>query len=318
MQLNKRQRGAALITAILITALAAMIATRLAWNTQHIINQRYLVTAHEKTNNALIAARNLEAAKLLLLAHNNNNTINKIPTEMQHDTANILGHKIKSTLIDAESRFNINYLNDNTSFAFSEALSLAGDGMDIQKARALTKEITNWSNPQPNAAFDSYYEKQGLGYIPAHQPFIDSSSLIMLKGFNAALVTMLRPHLIALPSSVCANFNSVSDPLVLKACGLSDNQVSAAAGCRMETVFKNTSDLLQCIGASNDKSSNIKIGTSSTFFLLTSCSAPSDSSTSQCLQSLLSLQAYADNLQINVLWQRGNATMLTMATQEHT
>ena len=314
MQRNKRQRGAALITAILITALAAMIATRLAWNTQHLINQRYLVSEHQKTNNALIAARTLETAKILLLAHKNNNTINAIPKDMRQDTAKILGFKIKSTLEDAKSRFNLNYLQPSNSTAFADVLALAGKGINLQKARDLTQAIINWSSTIPNSDTDSYYEKKGLGYKPSHQPFIDSSALVMIKGFDPALVAIMRPHLIALPSTICANFNSVSDPLVLKACGFDDNQIGAAVSCRMQNVYRSRSDLLECIGGTNN--SNIHIDLSSDFFLLTSCSTSKDSGTSPCLQSLLYLNQMGDSLQISVLWQRGNATMLPVIPQE--
>jgi general secretion pathway protein K len=319
----KRQKGAALITAILITALAAMIATRLAWDTQHLINQRYLVKSHQSINNALLAARTLESAKLLQLAHSNKANqyaINAIPKNMRHDNVDILGYKIKSTLEDAKARFNINHISKQGDKAssyinFADALTLGDRSLNTDSARALASEIANWSSAIHDTNLDSYYEKKGLGYAPAHQPFIDSSSLIMLKGFNAKIVAALRPHLIALPTSRCANFNSVTDPFVLKACGLSDQQIAAAVSCKMEHTFTSAKQVLDCIGKS-DSGSGTNIDFATKYFLLTSCAVDPDSATSPCLQSLLFLSTSANGLEISVLWQRGNATMLPQSVQE--
>ena len=82
---KRNQRGAALITAILITALAAMIATRLAWQSQHLINQRELASRQQQTLDVLLAARNLMAAKLIVYANSQPDhiTIYKLTKKMQ-------------------------------------------------------------------------------------------------------------------------------------------------------------------------------------------------------------------------------------------
>jgi type II secretory pathway component PulK len=238
---------------------------------------------------------------------------------MHKDNVDILGYKIKSTLEDAKARFNINHISKQGATAssyinFADALTLGDRSLNTDSARALASEIANWSSPMHDTNLDSYYEKKGLGYAPAHQPFIDSSALIMLKGFDAKIVAALRPHLIALPTDSCANFNSVTDPFVLKACGLSDQQIAAAVSCKMERTFTTTDSMNTCIGKSGGSGENIDVTTK--YFLLTSCAVDPDSSTSPCLQSLLFLSTSANGLEISVLWQRGNATMLAQSVQE--
>lgn len=313
---KRNQRGAALITAILITALAAMIATRLAWQSQHLINQRELASRQQQTLDVLLAARNLMAAKLIVYANSQPDhiTIYKLTKKMQYDSVKILDTQVDSTLYDALGRFNVNHVSRANYPNFGNMLSQISDSSDVQRNRKLALSVAKWISPIPDAAFDMDYQQHKSGYLPPHQPIIDSSSLYMLFGFSQKLLAKLRPNLIALPETrLSVNVNSVRNPKILLACGFNNQQIQQIASCQNQIVT-GAGDLQRCMGL--QQAGNFDVGYSSEYFILTSCAKVSSVDEPKCLQSLLYLHPEANQIQVSVLWQRMNATMLPVRARQ--
>lgn len=328
IKIRHKHKGAALIMALLLTALAAVVATRIALHQSAAITQNRLIVDYQRGQSALRAAHDQTSIALLRLANLNkiDHKIVRLTPEQSKSETKIFGITVENHIIDTGQFFNINLLNSQNSQnsqiisatnGFRNFLQTQDKTITPDMAQTLITNIKEWIGTNRNDDLEKQYLALHPPIRPAHRPMADISTLRAVLGFTAKRYTTLNPTaqpvLIALPvlshnnQPIGCNINSVKNMAVLLACGFNEVDAERLISCQPSGPFINANDLKKkCYIQTMPPSA----GFTSQFFLLTSCAKMPGQETEPCLQSLLFLDTEKTPLQIDTIWQRLNATML--------
>lgn len=131
------------------------------------------------------------------------------------------GGMIHARLLDMQGRFNLNRLwHDNAPDPVAAAI-LGRLLKSLDLPETLTEALTDWidANNEPTGAGgaeDDFYSRLERPYRVANRPLTDVSELRLVKGFTPEIIARLRPYVTALPASALLNVNT-ADPVVLAA-----------------------------------------------------------------------------------------------------
>jgi general secretion pathway protein K len=209
-------RGVALVTAMLIVAIAATIATFVAAGSALWLRQAENLAALSQSE-ALRRAANDYATLLLArppaaegarddLTPQGLTALGPLPTE---------GGTVKLAIEDAQGRFNLNNLVRGGAPSapdigvFQRLLALHGLAPELAEA------LVDWLDPddrsRPNGAEDLYYlSLTPSPYRAANRLLVSVEELRLVRGFDAEAVARLRADVIALPQASAINVNTAS------------------------------------------------------------------------------------------------------------
>src|SRR5690606_724396 len=108
--------------------------------------------------------------------------VDAIPIHSPEQTVN--EYKIKSTIYDLQSRFNLNNLADQKyQKQFLRLMKLVLPDVNHEQASAIVKSTIDWITPvtQQNS-LSKYYLDLPDPYRPAHRPMLNASELKLVKG----------------------------------------------------------------------------------------------------------------------------------------
>jgi general secretion pathway protein K len=208
---RRQQQGLALITAVLIVAIVATVATTLALGEQVWLRQAQNLNDRAQAESLLQGALGYAA---ILLARD--------AAQSQTDNLGELWAKplpplpvengmIAFAVTDAQSRFNLNNLvqtaapNTENIKMFRNLLTALR--LDPNLSDALRDWIDPNSNTRSGGAVDTEYLNLPQPYRAANQPLSSVDELRLVKGFTADIVEKLRPYVIALPGPVATPVN---------------------------------------------------------------------------------------------------------------
>lgn len=218
--MRKSERGAALLTVLLIVAVIAVLAAhgidRLAGATKLASNARELSQAKAY----LIAAESIgmqSAEQIVSLSPGR--TTNAGGWNGQERRFPVPGGMITAALTDGGNCFNINSLVSQTG----AVLSARPDGqaqfvrlmtlLEIPQGNAadIAESVTDWIDsdmvPSPRGAEDEYYAQLEGPYRTANAVIIDISELRTIKGVTSDVYARLAPWLCALPTTDLSPIN---------------------------------------------------------------------------------------------------------------
>ena len=255
----RTQRGVALVTAIMIVAIAAAVAAKIAF--AHSLWFRQMENVSDRGATALLRRGALHWASVALLEDAAQNSIDHLgePWAQGLPVLPVEGGAIKVSIEDAQGRFNLNNLVQNNQPSAADVAIfqrlLAQLKLDPFLANAVIDWIDADSNvTSPGGAEDIDYLNLKTPYRTANQPFTSVEELRLVKGFDAKTVLMLLPFVTVLPagSRTAINVNTAT-PEVLAA--LANRDLAWAqreAEQRDANPFRNAGDftkLLQVPGA---------------------------------------------------------------------
>ncbi|GAA0722421.1 type II secretion system minor pseudopilin GspK [Dokdonella soli] len=232
--LPRRQRGVALLVALLVVALAVILIAAL-------LDRGEL--AYARTRNVLRSeqadayAHGLEiyAAQILQasLSLNPGVDTNASPWALPLPPQPVPGGVISATMRDLNGCFNLNNLMPpplgNTNYTTWNAVFkrlLIVQGID----QGLATSIQNWFDPSGISVDDNYYFSLPVPYRASHRSFAHVSELRLVRGVTGDVYARLAPYVCALPPNTKININTASVP-VLRALGAS--QLTQAQGERL-------------------------------------------------------------------------------------
>lgn len=218
----KRQRGVALLTAILVVALVAIVGATML--------DRMNLAAHRSGNLWLseqawwyavgvegwagqILARDARANKIDSLDQAWAQPVDYLPIE---------GGAIQGRLIDLQGRFNLNELAGAESEAamsqFRRLIELTA-GADTVAAGRIAQAARDWIDPDiaptlPDGAEDGFYLGLQPAYRAGNQPLASPSELRAVRGVTAPIYAALEPHVAALPAGAAINVNTATAPVL--------------------------------------------------------------------------------------------------------
>ena len=216
-----RQRGVALIMAVLMVALATVIAVHLT--TRAALNLRRtmgLLTFDQGWHVALGAEA--WAIEVLHQDHDDTDTDNLTESWAQPlPPLPVDGGEVRGALEDMQGRFNLNSLlgangtvNDRAVERFERLL--ANIGADRRWARIMADWLDSDTVPGfPDGAEDSIYLAQNPPYRAANGPVTTTTEMLALPGMTLEEFQKIRPYVAALPASVVrVNVCTASAPLL--------------------------------------------------------------------------------------------------------
>jgi general secretion pathway protein K len=272
------QRGVALITAVLMVALATILAVNVSF--RGMLDQRRAATIFA-SDQAFQIALGAEAWAADFLRQD------KQDTQTDHLGENwarplpplpVDGGSVAGRLEDLQGRFNLNSLLFPDGTVNAEAVKqlervLAMLGLEPGWATAMADWIDGDANPGfPDGAEDSVYTGRSPPYLAANMPITRASEIMALPEFGAERYAKLKPYVTALPVgtplNVCTAPGIVLDALSENAreFGLNPEDLGTR---RKDACFPTLDDLRGSLGnQAYDKLKN-SLTESSSFFQAT-------------------------------------------------
>lgn len=219
-----RARGVALITALLISALAGAVATNLAWDSA--LDARRTMVLLYRDQAVQVAVGSEGWVRTILrddLAGSTNDHLDEIwATEIPAlpiDSEAVQG-QIWGSIEDLQGRFNVNNLvgpngeADEAAFEQFERL-LVALGLDPRIAGATADWLdADQQETIPDGAEDPLYS----GFIPAYRTpdrtISNVTELAAIEGMDPASFEILLPHVTALPGRTAVNVNTATIPVL--------------------------------------------------------------------------------------------------------
>jgi len=221
MPARRAQSGIALVTAVMIVAIAAAIAVQIAFAHQIWFRQMENVADRDATDWLRRGA--LHWASLALLEDAGQNSIDHLGENwaMALPTLPVEGGAIKVSIEDAQARFNLNSIagRDPASVANLEVLKRLLGALRLEPL--LANAVADWIDPDSEAraggAEDIDYLNLNPPYRAANRPMASVDELRLIRGFDAQTVKALLPYVTVLPAATnTINVNTAS-PVVLVA-----------------------------------------------------------------------------------------------------
>ena len=213
---GERQSGVALLTALLIVALATIIATSAMWDFN--LDQRR-TAAMLYSDQAAMYALGAEAWAGRILIEDAEDSQNDHPGEAwatDLPPLPIEGGSVDGAIVDLQGKFNINNLVDDagkTDEAMVQQLERILEILDLDKNWAGLAADWIDSDVEPNfpsGAEDSVY----MGATPPRRtpntPVTSITELMSLPEMDKETFEALRPHITALPHGTPINVNTAS------------------------------------------------------------------------------------------------------------
>lgn len=221
-----REQGVALITVMLVIALATMLAVSMM-RSQH-LSLRYADGLFSQ-NQAMLYTQGSEAfvQDLLIRDFDNDKRENKQVDHPGESWARpfppfpVEGGMVNARLSDMQGRFNLNLLWHENAVNASAQTYLKQLMKNLDVPENLDSALIDWmdADNEPtgaDGAEDDYYSRLPVPYRAANQSLADVSELLLIKGFTPAILERLRPYVCVLPSNALLNVNT-APPQVVRA-----------------------------------------------------------------------------------------------------
>ena len=217
-----KQRGVALVTALLVVSLATIaavaMATRLQVDVRRTGNllhgeQAYAYALAAESWAEVILQRDADDSKIDTLGEDWATALPPIAVE---------GGFVSGRIEDLQGRFNLNNLvgaDGKPSVPDLEYFKRLLVLLEVEPG--LATALLDWIDADinatlPDGAEDDIYLLEDPPYRAANRPLVSTSELRLVKGFSPEIVALLEPFITALPGPTALNVNTAS-PLVLQA-----------------------------------------------------------------------------------------------------
>jgi general secretion pathway protein K len=252
MRARFRQAGLALVTALLVVAIAATLAASLAFGQQ--VWLRQMQNMADRTNADFLERGAIAwAATVFADASSSVNHLGE-PWARPIPVLPVPGGAIRGSVEDAQGRFNLNnvWANNAKSQADVDVFErlLAGAGASGALATALAAALVDWIDPDSQASLGGAEDIDYLQFDPpyraANQPLASVDELRLVRGFTPELVEALRPYVTAIPGRTAINVNTAQAPVVAALVpGLSLAEAEQLLADRERTPFQSTGEFLK-------------------------------------------------------------------------
>jgi len=250
-----RQRGVAIITALLIVAIATTISISISTRLQLDVRRTGNVIAGDQAYLYLLAAESW--SKRILIQDRKDSEIDHLGEDwaIELPPLPVEGGYIQGKLTDLQSCFNINSLLDagtdtntgtNTNVARTRLERLLTNlKIDTAGAQAIIDWIdSDLQTTIPDGAEDVYYMNLDQPYRTANTPLQSISELRLIKGFEDPVVyATVLPHVCAFGVNTPININTATTEVLRSlADDLTDSDIEKIIEQRNDTAFNNINE----------------------------------------------------------------------------
>lgn len=242
MSAPRRQRGVALLIALLVVAIAATAMVYLAWDQTLAIRRSEDRIGLDRAYAVALGAEAWAAQALVDNARQHGGEVDLTQPWARPQPPQIFaGVEVSGQIEDLQGRFNLNTLVAGAQPVAVEAARYRALLATQQLPAELVAPVIDWIDPDSMASGSAGAEDDTyLGRIPpyraANQPFVSASSLRLVSGYTPAVYARIAPWVTALPGATAINVNTAPLP-VLIALGLSPAQAQAVVALRAKQPF---------------------------------------------------------------------------------
>ncbi len=251
----QRQRGVALVTAILMVAIATALATKLSWDNQLNMRRAESNLNLELARQLALGAETVAIGTLSAEGADFGNNAQDLQLATASYEAGIEDYTlgvVTGQLLSADGRLNINALVSGGQVVapVQEQFGTLFDLLQID--RALLDMLVDWIDPDTipagAGAEDSNYMALDPPYRPANNYLADVSELRSIGGFTAEIYAALLPHVRATPPGWCdapgrINFNFATPEVMAAVAEVDINTAALWAEQRNEVPWEEVADI---------------------------------------------------------------------------
>jgi general secretion pathway protein K len=273
--MRRQQQGAALLTALLVTAIATVIAVSMASRQQ--IDIRRTGNVLEADQGYLFALGVEDWAKQILAKDRKDNEVDNLG----EDWATILppltveGAMVAGQINDLQGLFNINnLLNEDGKVSAPDVKRF----QRLLEAVALDPELANavvdWIDEDedttfPGGAEDQEYLGLDIPYRTANAPMASTSELALIKGIGIEGYQALAPYVTALPGRTAINVNTAPAQVMMALVeGLGETEAEQIVEDRGDSGYNGLTDFLALPEVKDHPPEDKSIGLASEYFLI--------------------------------------------------
>jgi general secretion pathway protein K len=246
MTTRSRQRGLALITAMLVVAIVATIAAYLSLGQQVWLRQVQNLVDRSQADNMRHGALDFIGVLLVRKLSLNSKSDHLGEAWTKLPPLPYEGGTIAVTITDAQGLYNLNNLVQNNAPNVHEVAMFKRLLQSLRLDPALAEAVVDWIDTipatQPGGAEDVEYLASPRPYRAANQPLSSVDELRLVKGFDPEIVETLREYVTALPQATATNVNTAKDK-VLEALLNNPALAKTVVATRERTPFDDKADL---------------------------------------------------------------------------
>ncbi|HET7315513.1 type II secretion system minor pseudopilin GspK [Salinisphaera sp.] len=276
MSARRRQRGVALLTAMLIVALATVICTAMISRMTLAMHRSGNIWNAEQAWWYGVGIENWLGTKLREDAqHSKIDSLQELWARPV-DYLPIDGGSISGRIVDLQGRFNLNNLvlgNPETSAAQLVRLIQAVSDTDEITARTIAQAAHDWIDSditplRPYGAEDNYY----LGLTPAYRTgntlMVSPSELRAVRGMTPALYRRLVPYICALPTATAINVDTAPAPVLQSIADLPQGTGQELATMRRDSPWESVEEFKGADPLAGQDLKNVSLSVATQYFLL--------------------------------------------------
>lgn len=221
MPSQQRQQGVALLTILLMVAMATILASSLLMKQQRLVRESsVLLRQNQATQYALAGERFL--IELLAADQQSGANTDHLGELWAQPTPPypVEDGVVSGQLIEQSGRFNLNNLYHNGQ-PDQEALALFGRLLtQVGLSADLADAVLDWQDPDDTitgaaGAEDSFYMGQQPSYRAANRPFMSVQELQLVRGFESSeVLELIEPYVSAVPTFATINLNTAQAPVL--------------------------------------------------------------------------------------------------------
>lgn len=269
---TSRERGAALVVAMLVAAIAAAVATTLA-----VEGTRWLSIVEgrrDQARAASLASAGVQWARQALDDDAARGPVDHLgePWAIALPPIPVDGGRVEGRIEDAQARLNVNAIaggDANAAVARDRLARLfARRGLDPGLVDAVADWVDPDAVPRERGAEDAAYERARS--VAANAPMTRPGELAAVRGFTPALAGRVAGDVVALPADAGLNVNTASpDVLATALPGLDGEAIGAIVAARVARPFATIQDFRARVapGAAAPDTTGLAVG--SRHFLVT-------------------------------------------------
>lgn len=215
-----RQQGVAIITALLIVAIATTVSVSISTRLQLDVRRTGNMIAGEQAYLYALAAENW--SRRILETDRENNEIDHLGENWAIELPPIPleGGYIKGKLTDLQSCFNLNTLSEDSPDNPVARTRLERLLRNLKIDQGLVQAIIDWIDADlqttiPDGAEDAYYMNLERPYRAANGPILSSSEMRLIRGFDdPRIYQILFPHVCAFGIPAPININTATEEVL--------------------------------------------------------------------------------------------------------
>jgi len=269
---HRRQRGVAVVVAVLVVALATSTASYILWHQSLWIRQVENLADRAQADALARAAASWAAAILAAddpaVDHLGEPWARRIPP-FPAERAELAG-----AIGDEQAKLNVNNLaldgmaSARDLDAFKRLLQAIG--LDAKLAEAVADWIDADEDVLPRGgAEDEYYLRLAVPYRAANQPIAELGELLRVRGMDDAALAQLRRFATALPRRTPVNVNLASpEVLVALVNGLTLSEAQVLASDRAAAPFRSLEDFAKRLPRRSFQWNEGELAVASQYFLV--------------------------------------------------